>query len=60
MWTQNITSVKVYWHESRTKNDFRDATLACDGKQIRAHKFIISLWPFGFHSSTTFACKQCD
>jgi len=36
------TSIRTAWEELRQQNDFCDVTLACEGKQIEAHKVILS------------------
>ena len=35
-------NIKTSWQELQAENDFCDVTLACDDKQIKAHKIIIS------------------
>ena len=35
-------NVKIYWQELQKENDFCDVTLACEDKQIKTHKLIIS------------------
>ena len=36
------SNIKTSWQELETDKDFCDVTLACDDKQIKAHKLIIS------------------
>ena len=35
-------SVKIYWQELQMENYFCDVTLACENKQIKTHKLVIS------------------
>ena len=35
-------NAKIYWEELQTEKDFYDVTLACDDKQIKTHKLVIS------------------
>ena len=35
-------NAKIYWQELQTEKDFYDVTLACDDKQIKTHKLILS------------------
>ena len=35
-------NAKIYWQELQKENDFCDVTLACENKQIKTHKLIIS------------------
>ena len=36
------SNIKSFWKEIQIENDFCDVTLACDNKQIKAHRVIIS------------------
>merc|ERR1719482_1617538 len=35
-------NAKIYWQKLQTENDLCDVTLACEDKQIKTHKLIIS------------------
>ena len=35
-------NVKLYWQDLQKENDFCDVTLACENKQIKTHKLIVS------------------
>ena len=36
------SNAKIYWQDLQAENDFCDVTLACEDKQIKTHKLIIS------------------
>ena len=38
-------NTKIYWKEFQIETNFCDVTLACEGKQIKTHKLIISSKP---------------